>query len=278
MRAFFLVRRSKGSIQRPTVEPDGQAAYLLRMPIIVIQHSETSSAAIIGDAIVRHGLRIRTIRVAAGEALPSDLDGIDGIISMGGSHSANDDRLPWIDQELALLKAACAAQLPVLGVCLGAQLLARALGGTVSKMSGTPSVGLCRIDLTTAGWDDPLFRGLPWYGSWPSWHEEEISELPPDARVLAKSEDCGVEAFAHGIFAYGVQFHPEWTADRVGELCDDPSEHLADADFDYAAVKAVARDEADSIDRMARRFAENVASYLMPVERVNAGIPKDIHH
>ena len=260
------------------VEPDGQSAYLLRMPILVIQHSNTSSAATIGEALVRHGLRCRTIRLAAGEPLPSDLDGIDGIISMGSSDSATDDGLPWIAQEIALLKAACAAQRPVLGVCLGAQLLARALGGRVSKMTDNASVGLCRIDLTTAGRDDPLFRGLPWYGSWPSWHIDEISELPPDARLLAKSEECGIEAFAHGIFAYGVQFHPEWSAERVAELCDDPAEHLAGDGFDYAAVKAAARDEADSIERMALRFAENVASYLMPVERVNAGIPKDIHH
>jgi GMP synthase (glutamine-hydrolysing) len=248
------------------------------MPILVIQHSNTGTAATIGDAIIRHGLRCQTIRLASGDSIPSDLDGIDGIISMGSSDSATDDSLPWIAPELALLKAACVAQLPVLGVCLGAQLLARALGGSVSKMSTRPSVGLCRIDLTTAGRDDPLFRGLPWYGSWPSWHADEISELPPDARLLAKSEECGIEAFAHGIFAYGVQFHPEWTAHRVAELCDDSADHLAGDGFDYAAVKAAALDEADSIERMARRFSENVASYLMPVERVNAGIPKDIHH
>jgi GMP synthase (glutamine-hydrolysing) len=243
------------------------------MPILVIQHSNTGTAATIGDAIIRHGLRCQTIRLASGDSIPSDLDGIDGIISMGSSDSATDDSLPWIAPELALLKAACVAQLPVLGVCLGAHLLARALGG-----STRPSVGLCRIDLTTAGRDDPLFRGLPWYGSWPSWHADEISELPPDARLLAKSEECGIEAFAHGMFAYGVQFHPEWTADRVAELCDDSGDHIAGDGFDYAAVKAAALDEADSIERMARRFSENVASYLMPVERVNAGIPKDIHH
>ena len=206
----FPVRHPMGRlIGSLAVEPDGQSAYLLRMPILVIQHSNTSSAATIGEALVRHGLRCRTIRLAAGEPLPSDLDGIDGIISMGSSDSATDDGLPWIAQEIALLKAACAAQRPVLGVCLGAQLLARALGGRVSKMTDNASVGLCRIDLTTAGRDDPLFRGLPWYGSWPSWHIDEISELPPDARLLAKSEECGIEAFAHGIFAYGVQFHPE---------------------------------------------------------------------
>ena len=63
--------------------------------------------------------------------------------------------------------------------------------------------------MTVAGRDDPMFRGLPWYATWPAWHQDEITSLPPEARLLAKSEACGVEAFAHGVFAYGVQFHPE---------------------------------------------------------------------
>ena len=246
------------------------------MPILVIQRSNASDTGLIGVALLRHGLRCRIIRLADGDRIPADLDGIDGIISMGGSASATDDTLPWIADEIALLAAASAAQVPVLGVCLGAQLLARALGGTVARMDA-PSVGPCRVDMTVAGRDDPMFRGLPWYATWPAWHQDEITTLPPDARLLAKSEACGVEAFAHGVFAYGVQFHPEWTAARIVELCDDPAEHL-DPDADYGGVKAAVRDEAESIARMGSRFAENVASYLVPVERVNAGVPKDIHH
>ena len=246
------------------------------MPILVIQHSNASDTGLIGVALLRNGLRCRVIRLADGDRIPADLDGIDGIISMGGSASAADDTLPWIADEIALLAAASAAQIPVLGVCLGAQLLARALGGKVARMDA-PSVGPCRIDMTVAGRDDPMFRGLPWYGTWPAWHQDEITTLPPDARLLAKSDACGVEAFAHGVFAYGVQFHPEWTASRIVELCDDPADHL-DPGADYGGIKAAVRDEAESIARMGARFAENVASYLVPVERVNAGVPKDIHH
>lgn len=258
------------------VEAGTSSAYLPAMPLLVIQHSNTCGTGLIGDALLRHGLRARTIRLADGDRVPSDLDGIDGILSLGGSASATDDSLPWIADEIALLAAACAAQVPVLGVCLGAQLLARALGGTVERMESA-SVGPCQIDMTVAGRDDPMFRGLPWYGTWPSWHQDEITTLPPDARLLAKSDACDVEAFAHGVFAYGVQFHPEWTVTRIVELCDDPADHL-DPAADYGGIKAAVMDDAESIERMGRRFAENVAAYLVPVERVNAGVPKDIHH
>ena len=258
------------------VEAETRSAYLLLMPILVIQHSNASDTGLIGEALLRHGLRCQTIRLADGDRIPADLDGIDGILSMGGSASAMDDSLPWIADELALLAAASSAQIPVLGVCLGAQLLARALGGTVARMESA-SVGPCRVDMTVAGRDDPMFRGLPWYATWPAWHQDEITSLPPEARLLAKSEACGVEAFAHGVFAYGVQFHPEWTATRIVELCEDPADHL-DPGADYGGIKAAVRDDAEAIGRMGARFAENVASYLVPVERVNAGVPKDIHH
>lgn len=89
------------------------------MPILVIQHSNSSDTGLIGEALLRHGLRCRTIRLADGDKIPADLDGIDGILSMGGSASATDDSLPWIADEIALLAAASAAHIPVLGVCLG---------------------------------------------------------------------------------------------------------------------------------------------------------------
>ncbi len=246
------------------------------MPILVLEHAKTPGSGAIGRALAHHGLRVRPVRVGEGEPVPTDLDDVDGVVSLGGPQSATDDGLPWIAAELGLLQAAVAAEIPVLGVCLGAQLLARALGGGVAPMS-SPSVGLPRVDLTPVGREDPLFRGLPWFGSWPSWHREEITEMPPDARLLASSDDCGIEGFAVGISAYGVQFHPEWEAAELLERCRGGAEDLG-ASVDLGTLAASVQDMAESIDRQADRFATNVASYLMPVERVNRGVAKDIHH
>jgi GMP synthase (glutamine-hydrolysing) len=244
------------------------------MPILVIQHDAHDSPDVLGRVLARHGLRLRTVRLHAGDALPLDLDDVDGILSLGGPQSATDDALPWLAHEMRLMTAASARSIPVLGVCLGAQILARALGGTVGRMSA-PSAGLGRVDLTPAGREDPMFRGLAWYGTWPGSHQDEVTRLPPDARVLARSEACDVEAFACGLFSYGVQFHPEWSASAFVSRCE--SGGLL-GDGDRAALAATIRDQAESIERQAERFAENVASFLLPIERVNAGVAKDIHH
>lgn len=244
------------------------------MPILVLEHDAHDTPGVLGRALIRHGLRLRTVRLHAGDVVPVDLDDLDGIVSLGGPQSATDDALPWIAAELRLLAAAHARSIPVLGICLGAQLVARALGGTVSRMAA-PAAGLGRVDLTPAGREDPIFRGLPWYGTWPGSHHDEVSQAPPDARILARSGSCAVEAFACGIFTYGVQFHPEWSAEAFLARCE--SGGLL-GDGDRGALAATIRDQAEVIERQAERFAENVASFLLPVERVNAGVARDIHH
>jgi GMP synthase-like glutamine amidotransferase len=125
------------------------------MPILVIEHDVNDTPGVLGRVLTRHGLRMRIIRLHAGDALPPDLDDVDGIVSLGGPQSATDDALPWLADELRLMREASNLAIPVLGICLGAQLLGRALGGTVSRMK-TPASGLGRVDLTPAGRDDPI--------------------------------------------------------------------------------------------------------------------------
>ena len=247
------------------------------MPILVLEHSNDPGSGSVGRALARHGLRIKAVRVGGGEAIPTDLDDVDGVVSMGGRQSATDYTLPWIAAELRLLAAAVAAEIPVLGICLGAQLLARSLGGKVGRLS-EPSIGMPRVDLTPVGRDDPLFRGLPWFGSWPSWHQDEVTEIPDGGRILAASDECKVEAFAVGIYAFGVQFHPEWSAGELAAQCKQADPGAMGSNADLASIAAAALDAAESIDRQSERFAENVASYLMPIERVNQGVARDIHH
>lgn len=247
------------------------------MPIIVLEHSPDPGSGSIGRALARHGLRVQPVRLATGDSVPVDLDDVDGVVSMGGRQSATDDGLPWIAAELELLRAAHASGIPVLGICLGAQLLARALGGRVDRMDA-PSIGLPRVDLTPVGREDPLFRGLPWFGSWPSWHQDRVVELPAEGQRLAGSEGCEIEGFSVGISSYGIQFHPEWSAADLAAQCEKADPGAMGSSVDLAALAATARDSAESIDRQSERLAENVASYLMPIERVNQGVARDIHH
>lgn len=248
------------------------------MPTLILQHSPYGAAGNVGTVLIEHGIRTQTIRLDLGEDLPPDLNGVDGIITCGGPSSATDDSLPWLAGEMAMLKAAHDSSIPILGICLGSQVLARALGGTVQKMPQGPSVGLIQIDLNATGREDPMFRGLPWYGEWPSWHEDEVSELPPGAKLLASSERCKVEAWQLGVFSYGLQFHAEWSSEGVAAICDDPSRLPSGANVDTAAIRAEALDRAEAIDRQSRRFAECVASYFIMPDKINAGVVKDLHY
>lgn len=248
------------------------------MPTLIIEHSLGSTAGMVGQVLREHGLRMRTIRIHQNEEVPTDLDDIDAIISCGGPMSAQDDSLPWIAKELALLKAAHNASLPILGLCLGSQLLARALGGTVSAMANGPSVGLLRIDLNPVGREDAPFRGLPWYGTWPSWHSEEVSKLPDGATVLAKSEKCDVEAWHLGVFSYGLQFHAEWDVEMLTAVCDNPAKLPPGADVDTAQIRSRVTEQSEAINRQARRFAFNVATTFIQPDKINTGINHDIIH
>ena len=248
------------------------------MPTLIIEHAPRSTAGMVGQVLREHGLRMRTIRVHQDETLPTDLDDVDGIITCGGPMSANDDSLPWIAQELSLLKAAHDASLPILGLCLGSQLLARALGGTVAPMTGGPSAGLLRIDLNPVGREDALFRGLPWYGSWPSWHSDEVQKLPKGATPLAKSEKCAIEAWHLGVFSYGLQFHVEWDVPLLTSVCDDATRLPPGAVIDSAQIRARITEQAEAINRQSRRFAMNVATCFMQADKINTGINHDIIH
>lgn len=145
-----------------------------------------------------------------GDSYPR-LGEISGIISLGGPMGANDEaEHPWIIKELSLLRDATVKEIPVLGVCLGAQLLARALGAKVEK-NHTSEIGWYPIELNHAGLTDPVLSPA---GKSPIVYQfhYDTFEIPKGAELLAHSRACAHQAFRVGKNAYGVQFHPE--ADR----------------------------------------------------------------
>ena len=102
------------------------------MAILVIQHSKISDPGHLGTALRQHGQKVRTVRIDLGQPLPADLDDVHGVVSLGGPQSANGNDA-WNAPELELMREAHARQVPVLGICLGAQMLAKALGGDLRR-------------------------------------------------------------------------------------------------------------------------------------------------
>lgn len=153
-------------------------------------------------------------RVVPTQGLPHGR--IDFLLIMGGPMSVNDPD-PWIAQELAFVNNVITQNIPVLGVCFGAQLLARVLGGTVGPGS-TFEIGMVPVTLTDAGKSDPVFLGLP--DTFPvfQWHGEGIT-LGPQGVPLAGSTDFPVQVFRHKDRVYGFLCHPEIEQSSIPVMC-----------------------------------------------------------
>jgi GMP synthase-like glutamine amidotransferase len=181
-----------------------------------LQHVSFEGPAAIADWAVARGHEITGSLIFAGEAPPRH-GTFDALVVMGGPMSANDDaRFPWMTQEKRLIAEAMARDTPLLGVCLGAQLIADAAGAPVFA-SPMREIGWFPVRLTRAAATHPLFRDLPAEFVPLHWHAETF-DLPPNAVLLAESPACANQAFSIGDRVLGLQFHLEATAATVAEL------------------------------------------------------------
>jgi GMP synthase (glutamine-hydrolysing) len=195
------------SIQVRATEPPGTLA-AVSVPVIAVLHNlEDAFTGHAGDALRAAGVELREIHLREGEALPN-LDEIDGVISLGGEQSVLDiDADPTLTAEAALLREAVERGIPVLGVCLGAQLLAHALGGRVIRLE-RQLVEWIPIEPLSAAEHDPVVGSLPDGAVALHWNEDGFEPPPGSVELLRRPRSTG-EAFRFGECAWGVQFHPE---------------------------------------------------------------------
>jgi GMP synthase (glutamine-hydrolysing) len=165
---------------------------------------------------VRRGIGIDYADLYQPGAAEPDPARYDGLIFMGGAMSVNDG-LPHLEREARWVAQAVEAGRPVLGVCLGAQLIAKALGASVYR-NPVKEIGWFEIELTGEGAADPLFAGVGPRETVFQWHGETF-DLPPGARWLASSTACCHQAFRIGSSAYALQFHLEVTPEMIADWC-----------------------------------------------------------
>jgi GMP synthase (glutamine-hydrolysing) len=185
--------------------------------ILVLQHHPAENLGAIADALEGAALAWQYVRVFDGHPIPKDVKGLGGLIVMGGAESVYQlDRYPYLRDEMALIESALKADKPILGVCLGSQLLAATLGSQVRR-GDQREIGWFPVRLTENAMDDRLMRGLPAEFVAAHWHSD-VFDLPRDAVVLASSDRTPVQAYRYGAKAYGLLFHAEMTREILTAL------------------------------------------------------------
>ncbi len=185
------------------------------MHILVLQHESVEHPGIFRSFLKEDGHTWDAVELDQGEAMP-ELEGYDALWVMGGPMDVwQEDAHPWLVVEKALIKEAVEGRgLPYLGLCLGHQLLAEALGGKVGP-SATPEIGVMDVQLTEEGASGVFLDGVAEVFPSLQWHSAEVTQLPPGGQVLATSPDCAVQVLKWGPRAYSAQFHVEVEADTV---------------------------------------------------------------
>jgi len=184
-------------------------------PVVIFRHVAVEGPGYLANFLDAQGIPWQLIKVDEGEAIPESISAFSGMVLMGGPMSVNDN-LPWIQPVLALIREAIAADVPVLGHCLGGQLISKALGATVSpnpiKEIGWGEVKVS-ANVTAHAWfgDMESFNGFHWHG--------ETFSLPANAVHLLSSQYCDNQAYAIGKHL-AFQCHIEMTPDMVEAWCD----------------------------------------------------------
>ena len=214
------------------------------MDVLGVIHGDDCRSGVFGEVARERGHRLDEWSLAWGTPIPEPLDSYGAVMVFGGAmHPHQDDHHPWLREETLFLQRLLDLGMPTLGVCLGAQLLARAAHAPVMP-APEPEIGWLPVELTAGAADDPVLGGLPPSFTAFQWHSYTHG-LPAGAVELARSRVC-TQAFRLGSRVWGIQFHAEITAEQIeswtAEEPDVPPPTMpAETDLNLAGWQAIGR-------------------------------------
>lgn len=220
--------------------------------VLIFKHVPFEGPGTFQDALKGRGIRYREANLYEGD-IPKNLDGCRGLIIMGGPMNVYEEKeYPFLKDEDRLIKAALSKKLPMIGVCLGAQLMAKAAGAKVTK-GEKKEIGWYPLYLTEEAMTDPVFRGLPKEIEVFQWHGDTF-DIPRGALRLASSELFPSQAFRIGDNAYAFQFHIEVTERIIKEWAGLNEEELTSVKdyIDSKKVLAESKEKAEGLEKLAK--------------------------
>lgn len=242
------------------------------MPILVLQHTASETLGRLGTCLRDHGQQLDVRHLYRPESisnphLPRDLDDVHGVISLGGTMNVGDN-LVWMQPELALLKAAHERRLPLIGICLGAQMIAKALGGEVGPMDNSPEWGMLPIRQNPAGNTETLLAGVSWTTPQFHCHGQEVKAPPTGATIFQYSDKCKMQSFRVGLRTYGFQYHFECEMGMIESFLRSGDPQIAQSGITNVenAIES-AKLQYNEYARVSDRLCVNLAEYLLPVTR-----------
>lgn len=214
--------------------------------ILVLQHAEPEHLGRIAEALMHEGVDYTYLRPDLGQPIPAKLDGYQGLVVMGGPQSVYKENLfPFLRAEKALTRHAVETNRPVLGVCLGSQILAEVLGSRVQP-SGAFELGWKKVTLSVEVADDPVLGHLPRAITPLHWHGD-VYDLPPGAKPIGSSELTPVQGFAWKERFYGLLFHLETTLKQVSAMVEVFQSDVLRSGMTPAALLAEAPDRVEAL-------------------------------
>jgi GMP synthase (glutamine-hydrolysing) len=237
-----------------------------RARILAVEHEADDPPAWFGVWLQDAGCELHVCQPWVGDQLPATLEAYDGLLVMGGWMSAHHDaEVAWLIGVKELVREGAAKGVPTLGICLGHQVAAVALGGTVEKNRAGQQMGLLPVVWTGAADADPLFAAVATPRRGIHWNSDIVTALPPGAVLTAVAPSGEVQAARFAETVWGVQWHPEIDEPLLRRWVEEEPEQPRRAGVDAEAVLAEVARARSELDRawqpLAERFAGLVASY-----------------
>lgn len=230
------------------------------LPVLVVEHESQCPPGWVGEWLTESGCELDVRRPYAGGVLPRHLDDHRGMLVLGGSMDAYaDEHHPWLTEVKHLVQHAAEHHVPVLGICLGHQLAAVALGGSVHPNPNGQQIGVLEVGWAPAAHQDPLLAAVASAPVAVQWNNDVVTVPPTATQVLARAATGELQAARFAPSVWGVQCHPEAGAGIVSAWAENDRDHAAsrgvDVDEYVAAVSAATEELRASWRPLAERFA-----------------------